>query len=129
MAIKSTQIIAIRATRGGAPVTGFCRIIKYEHRKDDPASEGVPQREVLLLNASGKLVVRITKFFRHLLVECDGAFETTDKVLQLTPANVQLLAEEVLLAPNHRQQILTTALSRIEWLHSRASADEDDSEE
>lgn len=125
MAVKSTQVIAVRAMRDGTAVTATCRIIKYEHRKNDPVSEEVPQREVQMLNENGNLILRITKYFRHLLLECDGAFETTDKMLTLTPDNVRLLAEHLLIVPGRREQILSAAIARIEQLHALSAVDPD----
>ena len=124
MAIKSTQIIHIKATRGDVTFSGTCRVIKYEHQKNDPESEGVPQREVLILNASGDVVVRITKFFRHLLIECDGVHDTTDKLLKLTPENVRPLAEHLLVISGKPERIVEAAIARIEYLYSRLTAAE-----
>lgn len=121
MAAKSTQVFSVKATRKGAEVVGRFRIIKHAHPKDDPAAEGVPQREVLIMDESGALLLRITKYFRHLLLESNGEFETTNTLLKLTPGNVQLLAAHLLAMPGNRKQVLPAALARIEYLQARAT--------
>ena len=114
MAIKSTQVFPVRVVRDAVSITGLCRIIKHEHWKDEPGDEGVPQREVLLIDERGEVVLRITKFFRHLLVESDGEFETTDRMLKLTPKNMQDLAEYILAQPQRGQHLLNAALRYID---------------
>lgn len=121
MAVKSTQVFAVRVARGAEVVMGTCRIIKNEHRKDDPNSEGVPQREVVIADAAGNELLRITKFFRHLLLECHGAFETTDTLLHLTPENMRLLAEHLLLVGKNPRHILEAAMAWIDRLFSLQS--------
>ena len=110
MPIKSTQIIPVQVTVGAATIKGTCTIIKWEHQKSDPTAQGIPQREIIIKDESGATILKIKKFFRHVLLESGNSFETTQVPLRLTPDVAQRMAEHILALPGDSEDILSEAM-------------------